>query len=167
MLGQCAHPYWFLAFCSTCHDGCCSCSMHKLMLSCCLGCCCLAVCTGATIPPAPANSTWPANLCNGTASGGLCQAVCAANFTGTVNTTCVDGVWQAVMGTCKPPASCVSSNLPPPIGNSIWPVGLCNGTSHGGVCTANCSVGYFGPPSTTCVRGAWTNISGVCAPAGG
>lgn len=59
-----------------------------------------AVCLASGLPAAPANSGWPSSGCDNVYTGATCSATCAANYAGTVTTTCTDGQWGPASGQC-------------------------------------------------------------------
>lgn len=61
-----------------------------------------AVCPASRLPPAAAESSWPAgSACDNAAVGAACNATCAIGYDGAPSATCqIDGSWTAVSGTC-------------------------------------------------------------------
>lgn len=57
------------------------------------------VCNGP-LPDPPANATQFNSTCQGAANNAVCRASCQFGYSGSVNTTCLNGNWGSASGVC-------------------------------------------------------------------
>ncbi|KAF8066409.1 FAD6 [Scenedesmus sp. PABB004] len=113
---------------------------------------------------APAN-TVGFDKCGLTASGDTCRGACADGFgltKGSLAATCDKGVWGRVTAVCGPLPCTVNPTAP--VGARAF---ACSPPVASGApaCTTTCRPGWvlaWGALESSCVRGEWSEVTGVC-----